>query len=152
MCVCMGGGLRYQPPFCGGCTNQFQISWLFPNTSLLHLVKSFFSFFVISTKKLPSKKIFTLKNNNFFMKMVKNIFFSQILAFFVSIMYSNLPNNRVGPIKENNIWILFSFSLGKFTKSHHSVSGTFEIESRNSTIVITLVCKVCLLASTSSDI
>ena len=40
-----------------------------------HLVKSFFIFFAISTKKLTSKYFFDLKKNDFFMKMVKNIFF-----------------------------------------------------------------------------
>ena len=51
-----------------------------------HLVKSFFIFFVTSTKKMPSKIFFNLKKNDFLTKMVKNIVFSQILAFFVSIM------------------------------------------------------------------
>ena len=37
---------------------------------------------------MPSKFFFTLKKNNFLTKMAKNIVFSQILAFFVSITQS----------------------------------------------------------------
>ena len=51
-----------------------------------HLVKSFFIFFVTSTKKTLSKIFFDLKKNDFLTKLVKNIVFSQILAFFDSIM------------------------------------------------------------------
>ena len=51
-----------------------------------HLVKSFFIFFVTFTKKMPSKFFFAPKNNDFLTKMVKNIVFSQKLAFFVSTM------------------------------------------------------------------
>ena len=86
-----GGGVpwRYQLPFCGGCTNQFQISWLFQSISLLSSGEVIFHFFfVISTKKLPSKFFFDLKNNNFLTKMVKIFFFSQILTFIVSKLYS----------------------------------------------------------------
>ena len=36
----------YQLPFCGGCTNQFQICWLFPTTFLLSCGKVIFHFFL----------------------------------------------------------------------------------------------------------
>ena len=50
-----------------------------------HLVKSFFTFFFTSKKKMASKFFFDLKKNDFLTKMVKNIVFLQILAYFVSI-------------------------------------------------------------------
>ena len=66
---------RYQLPFCGGCTNQFQISWFFPITFLLLYGKViFYFFFVISTKKLLSKFLFALKKNKFLTKTVKTFF------------------------------------------------------------------------------
>ena len=37
---------RYQPPLCRGCTNQSQISWLFPIRSLLSSGKVIFHFFL----------------------------------------------------------------------------------------------------------
>ena len=37
---------------------------------------------------MPSNFFYTLKKNDFLTKMAKNIVFSQILAFFVSIIYS----------------------------------------------------------------
>ena len=41
----------------------------------------------IKTEEMLSKFFSTLKKNNFLMKMVENIVFPQILAFFVSIMF-----------------------------------------------------------------
>ena len=61
-------------------------NWLFPIASLLSSDKVIFHFFfVISTKKLPPKIFF---RPNFLTKMVKIIFFSQILTFIVSKLYS----------------------------------------------------------------
>ena len=73
----------YQPPFCGGCTNQFQISWLFPITSLLSSGKVIFHFFVISTKKSPSNFFFHPKKRKIFWRKWSKTFFSQKYCHFL---------------------------------------------------------------------
>ena len=73
----------YQLPFCGGCTKQFQISWLFLIWSLLSYGKFIFHFFfVISAKKVMSNKFFALTKNDFFHENGQK----HVLPFFVSIM------------------------------------------------------------------
>ena len=53
-----------------------------------HLVKSFFTFFCNFYKKITIKFFFRPKKNDFLTKMVKIIFFSQILTCFVSKLWS----------------------------------------------------------------
>ena len=55
----------YQRPFCCGCTNQFQISWLFPIPSLLSSGKVIFHFFCNFYKKI-AVKFFCAKKERFF--------------------------------------------------------------------------------------
>ena len=67
-----GGGFartpprRFQPPLCGGCTNQSQISWLFPIWSLLSSGKVIFHFFCNFFKKNAVKIFFRPKKERFF--------------------------------------------------------------------------------------
>ena len=79
------GGGCYQPSVGGAPTNPkfLDFSQFDP---YFHLVKSFFIFFVTSTKKMASKIFFAIKKNDFLTKMVKNIVFLQILAFLVPIL------------------------------------------------------------------
>ena len=85
VCVCGGGGLDViscQSVVDAPTNSKFlDFSQFDP---YFHLVKSFFNSFCNFLKKHTVKIFFALKKNNFFTKMIKNIFFSQILAFFVS--------------------------------------------------------------------
>ena len=77
-----------------------------------HLVKSFFIFFAISTKKLTSKYFFDLKKNDFFMKMVKNIFFcfKYVISMLWEILWGALhvSRSKIGDV-ENSFHILLIF-------------------------------------------
>ena len=57
---------RYQLPFCGGCTNQSQISWLFQIWSLLSSGKVIFHFFCNFYEKNGVKIFFQPKKERFF--------------------------------------------------------------------------------------
>ena len=114
-----GGGRpppwRYQPPFCGGCTNQFQMSSLFPITSLLSSDKVIFPFFCSFYKKIPFKFFFNLKMNDVLTKMAKNIFLSQILAFL---------STPIARDSKNRDSCFFFFSPSKLLSIQISYFGT----------------------------
>ena len=83
---------RYHLPFCGGCTNQFQISWLFPITSLLSSGKVIFHFFFCNFyKKITVKIFFRPKKQRFFDKNGQNHFFlTNIDIYCFKIVFSML--------------------------------------------------------------
>ena len=94
----MGGGSartppwRYQLPFCGGCTIQSQISWLFQIWYLLSSGKVIFHFFLVtSTKKMASKIFFAIKKERFFEKNgQKHCFHKNICIFCFNYVISML--------------------------------------------------------------
>ena len=91
-----GGSARtpprlYQLPFCGGCTNQSQISWLFPIWSLLSSGKVIFHFFCDVYEKNAVKIFFRPKKERFFDKNgQKHCFLTNIGIFCFNYIISML--------------------------------------------------------------
>ena len=81
----------YQPPLWGGCTNQSQISWLFPIWSLLSSCKLFFYFFCNFYQKNAVKILFQHKKEPFFDKNgQKHCFLTNIGIFCFNYVISML--------------------------------------------------------------
>ncbi len=54
---------------------------------------------ILKKLSIPLKKDFAQKNNDFLTKMVKTYFFSQILAFFVSIVLTGCFEKKLAMLK-----------------------------------------------------
>ena len=104
---------RYQLPFCGGWTNQFQIFWLFPIWSLLSCGKVIFNFFCNFYQKITFKFFFHPKKEWFFHENgQKHIFYTNISIFWFKYVISTL-------------WEFFWGAFHVCRSKIHSTSVTF---------------------------